>query len=81
MKYYRLIFRKKDNVIMFSEIQEHEADEEDFQTLQWDRPIIRHVMGGDQHFLALDPTYLDAMALGIGTYQNMSDPSYDPSEM
>ena len=27
MKYYRLIFRKKDNVIMFSEIQEHEADE------------------------------------------------------
>ena len=76
MKYYRIIFRKQDDAVMFSEIQEHEADEEDFQKMQWDRPIIRHVMGGDHHFLALDPTYLDAMALGIGTYQYMLSPEY-----
>ena len=79
MKYYRLIFRKQDDVVMFSEIQEHAVSEEDFQTIKWEKHIIRHVMGGDHHFLALDPTYLDAMVLGIGTYQEMNSDSYDPT--
>jgi len=76
MKYYRLIFRKQDGTVFFSEIQEHEIDKEEFQQMKWDRPIVRQVMGGDQHFLSLDPTYLDALVLGIGTYLEMDSDSY-----
>jgi hypothetical protein len=71
MKYYRLIFRKDKETVMFSEIQEHTVDQEEFEQIKWDRPIIRQIMGGDFHFLALDATYLDAMVLGIGTYLEM----------
>ena len=46
MKYYRLIFRKQDGTVFFSEIQEHEIDKEEFQQMKWDRPIVRQVMGG-----------------------------------
>ncbi len=81
MKYYRLIFRKQDGTVLFSEIQEHEIDQEEFEKMKWDRPIIRHVMGGDQHFLSLDPTYLDAMVLGIGTHLEMESADYDPSKI
>jgi hypothetical protein len=68
MQYYRLIFRKDQDTVVFSEIQEHEVEQEEFEKIKWDRPIIRQILGGDQHFLALDPTYLDAMVLGIGVY-------------
>lgn len=71
MKYYRLIFRKDKDTVMFSEIQEHTVDQEEFEQIKWDRPIIRQIMGGDFHFLSLDATYLDAMVLGIGTYLEM----------
>tara|TARA_R100000008_G_C3460951_1_gene104133 strand:- start:13 stop:243 length:231 start_codon:yes stop_codon:yes gene_type:complete len=71
MKYYRLIFRKQEDTVFFSEIQEHEIGREEFESMKWDRPIIRQVMGADQHFISLDPTYLDAMVLGIGTYLEM----------
>ena len=81
MKYFRLIFRKTEEHVLFSEIQEHEVDQEDFEKIKWDRPIIRQMMGGDQHFLALDPTYLDAMVLGIGTYMEMNSDSYDPAKV
>ena len=81
MKYYRIIFRKQEDTVLFSEIQEHEIDQEEFESMKWDRPIIRHVMGGDQHFLSLDATYLDAMVLGIGTYLEMNSDSYDPTKI
>mgnify|MGYP003662555224 FL=1 len=79
MKYYRIIFRKQEDTVFFSEIQEHEISEEEFRQMKWDRPIVRQVMGGDQHFLSLDPTYLDALVLGIGTYLEMESTSYDPT--
>ena len=81
MKYYRLIFRKTPENVLFSDIQEHEVDQQEFEKIKWDRPIIRQVMGGDQHFLALDPTYLDAMVLGIGTYLEMDSDNYDPTKV
>ena len=76
MRYYRLVFRKQDGVVMFSDIQEHTIDQEEFSQMSWDKPIVRHIMGGDYHFLSLDPTYLDAMILGLGTYQEMNDSSF-----
>jgi hypothetical protein len=72
MKYYRLIFKVEDQKVMFSEIIEQIVSPEDLNAISWDRPIIRHEMAGHIHFLALDKEYLDAMLLGIGTYQTLS---------
>lgn len=72
MKYYRLIFKIEDGKVLFSEIIEQEIAKEEFQQMNWDAPIIRHEIAGHVHFLSLDPQYLDAMLLGIGTYQMLS---------
>lgn len=72
MKYYRLIFKKENDKVMFSEIIEQEISKHELESMNWDAPIIRHEMAGHMHFLALDRDYLDAMLLGIGTYQAMA---------
>jgi hypothetical protein len=72
MKYYRLIFKREDNKVLFSEIIEQEVAIEDLESMNWDSPIVRHEIAGHIHFLALDRDYLDAMMLGIGTYQALA---------
>ena len=72
MKYYRLIFKREDDKVLFSEIIEQEIATEDLESMNWDSPIVRHEIAGHIHFLALDRDYLDAMMLGIGTYQALS---------
>ena len=72
MKYYRLIFKRENEKVLFSEIIEQEVTVSEFESMNWDSPIIRHEMAGHVHFIALDRDYLDAMLLGIGTYQVMS---------
>lgn len=72
MKYYRLIFKKEDGKVLFSQIIEQEISQHEFQAMNWDAPIIKHEMAGHLHFLSLDKDYLDAMLLGIGTYQLMN---------
>lgn len=72
MKYYRLIFKQEDGKALFSEIIEQEIAQNEFEQMNWDAPIIKHEMAGHIHFLALDRDYLDAMLLGIGTYQILS---------
>lgn len=72
MKYYRLIFKQEDGKVMFSEIIEQEMSKVDFESMNWTAPIIRHEIAGHIHFLALDDQYLDAMLLGVGTYQALS---------
>lgn len=72
MQYYRLIFKTENNKVMFSEIIEQEVAHEELESMNWDKPIIKHEMAGHLHFLALDKDYLDAMLLGIGVYQAMS---------
>ena len=72
MKYYRLIFKRENEKVLFSEIIEQEVTVSEFESMNWDSPIIRHKMAGHVHFIALDRDYLDAMLLGIGTYQVMS---------
>jgi len=72
MKYYRLIFKVENNKVLFSEIIEQEMPLDEFQNMNWDAPIIRHEMAGHVHFISLSREYLDAMMLGIGTYQLMA---------
>ncbi len=72
MKYYRLIFKREDDKVLFSEIIEQEVATEDLESMNWDSPIVRHEIAGHMHFLALDRDYLDAMMLGIGTYQALA---------
>ena len=72
MKYYRLIFKREGGKTRFSQILEQEIAQEEFETMNWDSPIIKHEMAGHIHFLALDKDYLEAMLLGIGTYQVLS---------
>lgn len=72
MKYYRLMFKKENDKVLFSDIIEQDISQQELESLNWDAPIVRHEMAGQIHFLALDRDYLDAMLLGIGTYQVLS---------
>lgn len=72
MKYYRLILKQENEKVMFSDIIEQDISQSDLESMNWEAPIIRHEMAGHIHFLALDRDYLDAMLLGIGTYQILS---------
>jgi hypothetical protein len=72
MKYYRLIFKIENNKVMFSDIIEQDIAKQDLESMNWDSPIIKHEIAGHIHFLALDRDYLDAMLLGIGTYQSLA---------
>ena len=70
MTYYRIIFRTNDNgETEWTEIITQEMDESDFEKMNWEKPIIRHQVGNQTHFIALDNKYLDAMILGIRTYK------------
>jgi hypothetical protein len=72
MKYYRLIFKIENNKVMFSDIIEQDIAKQDLESMNWDSPIIKHEIAGHIHFLALDRDYLDAMLLGVGTYQSLA---------
>lgn len=72
MKYYRLIFKKEDDKVMFSEIIEQQVPSDEVASMNWDSPIIKHEIAGHLHFIALDRDYLDAMMLGIGVYQGLA---------
>jgi hypothetical protein len=72
MNYYRLIFKKEDGKVMFSDILSQEMDIEEFQKIKWDKPILRQEVADHVHFIALDVAYLDSMMLGIATYQEMT---------
>ena len=70
MTYYRIIFRTNDSgETEWTEIITQEMDESDFEKMNWEKPIIRHQVGDQTHFIALDSNYLDAMILGIRTYK------------
>lgn len=75
MKYYRLIFKTEKGKVLFSEILDGELTQEQFEQMNWDAPIVRHEIADHVHFLSLDPQYLDAILLGVGTYQKMSEES------
>ena len=70
MTYYRIIFRTNDNgETEWTEIITQDMDDSDFEKMNWEKPIIRHQVGDQSHFISLDYNYLDAMILGIRTYK------------
>jgi hypothetical protein len=71
MKYYRLIFKKDEGGVAFSEIAEQHMDSETFNGMDWEKPIIRHFDGKYLHFVALDKEYLECMIVGISAYQEV----------
>lgn len=72
MKYYRLIFKNDEGKVAFSEIVEQNIDEASFNSMDWEKPIIRHFDGKYLHFLSLDAQYLECMLAGVGAYLEVS---------
>jgi len=71
MKYYRLLFKKDENGIGFSDIAEQNIDDLTFQNMNWDKPLIRHFDGEYLHFVSLNREYLECMIVGISAYKDM----------
>ena len=70
MKYFRVIFKRDEaGQCVFTDVIEQDISDEDFQKMNWEKPIIRHEVADHVHFLALDSSYLEAMLLGVGVYQ------------
>ena len=70
MRYHRVIFKKDEaGQCVFTDVIEQDVSDEDFQKMNWEKPIIRHEVADHIHFLALDSSYLEAMLLGVGVYQ------------
>lgn len=76
MKYYRLIFTKDENGVAHSDILEQEIDETSFNSMGWEKPIIRHFDGKNHHFVSLHKDYLECMLLGIGVHQDLLTTTY-----
>lgn len=73
MNYYRLIFKKDEGGVAFSEIAEQYIDSNTFNQMDWAKPIIRHFDGKYLHFISLSKEYLECMLAGISAYQEMSN--------
>jgi hypothetical protein len=72
MIYFRIVFKKDDSgQCVFTDVIEQNVENEEFEKMNWEKPIIRHEVADHIHFLALDRGYLEAMMLGISTYQNI----------
>ena len=65
MKYYRLIFKCENGTAMISDLIEQTIDEETFNSMNWNRPILRQFDGKHLHFMSLQREYLEAMVDGI----------------
>lgn len=65
MIYYRLVFKNSNNGTAVSEVTEQMTGDDNFESMNWDKPIIKHHDGKYHHYLAIDRTYLDAMLAGI----------------
>jgi len=73
MRYYRIIFRKneEDGTPEWTDVIEGDMSDEDFQQMNWEKPIIRQVTDGHAHYISLEEHYLNAMVLGIHTYKDL----------
>jgi hypothetical protein len=73
MVYYRLVIKRDENGISASEIVKQFVDEQSYNDMIWDKPIIAHEFDGMHHFLALDPSYLEAFLAGMQTYVELAN--------
>lgn len=65
MKYYRLVFKNTQKGPAISEIAEGFIDGQTFESMNWEKPIVRHFDGKYNHYLSLDSSYLEAMLAGV----------------
>lgn len=72
MDYYRLLVKKQDGKVAVSDITKHTIDNETFEQMSWDKPIIRHFDGGMFHFIALSKEYLEVLKEGMFLYGEMT---------
>lgn len=72
MKYYRLIFKKDEGGVAFSEIIEQTVDQKTFEEMNWDKPIIRQMEGNLTHLLSISQEYLEVILLGISIYHEVN---------
>ena len=73
MVYYRLVIKKDENGISASEIVKQFVDEQSYNDMVWDKPIISHEFDEMLHFIALDPSYLEAFLAGMQTYVELTN--------
>ena len=71
MIYYRLVFKKDEKGVAFSEITEQLTDDETFAKMNWEKPIIRQFDGKYHHLISLHKDYLDCILVGVGMYQEL----------
>jgi len=72
MKYFRLVFKKDDVGVAFSEITEDVVDDKTFSEMNWEKPIIRHHDGKFLHLLSIHRDYLEAVILGVAIYNDLT---------
>ena len=72
MIYYRLVVDTTEDLLKFTDIVEQEVDEESFQKMNWEKPIIRHYDGKYYHFLALSHESLECFLAGMAMYQDFT---------
>ena len=74
MRYYRLVLKKENGKVLASEIVEQYIDEDTYNNMVWDKPIISSTLSDGKegvityHFTALDPSYLEAFLAGMQVY-------------
>lgn len=73
MIYYRLVFKNTEKGVAVSDIVEQATQDQNFENMNWDKPIIHHNDGKNDHYLAIDQSYLEAMIAGVIAMNNASN--------
>jgi hypothetical protein len=77
MRYYRLIFKCENGKALISDLVEQDIDEATFNSMSWEKPILRQFDGVHLHFISLQREYLEAMVDGIQAIREIQ--KYDRS--
>ena len=77
MKYYRIIFKCENGSPLISDLVEQDIDEVTFNSMNWEKPILRQFDGVHLHFMSLQREYLEAMIDGIQALKEIQ--KYDRS--
>ena len=75
MKYFRLVLKIEDAKFYASDIVENYIDTQTFESMNWDKPIIRHIVENQTHLIALEREYLECLLAGIQIYIEMTQTS------
>jgi hypothetical protein len=71
MRYFRVVLKVEDSKFYTSDIVEQNIDDQTFESMNWDKPLIRHVINNETHLIALEKEYLECLIAGIQIYLEM----------